>query len=305
MNDSIPSTKVDSEKKNSIVDAKNSNKSFCFSKTTYHVIKPDFFQEKGLLNYYYKYSNSADNCIELTFTINTSKNCTALDCLNFEQSNLESNSSNVTVETYKVIFKPLFFQNLILDNEIVNETFQLLSFKIQQSFSKKITVCDRKKKILQSLGSTELQGISKNLFFIFKIQELLFYSLECFQDERLENITCKFLENNIDKSKILKARDILLQHLSNPITIKELSKKVAINECYLKKGFKEMFGTTIFEYYQQHRMQHAKYLLCNKGLTVTEVSYLLGYSSISHFSTAFKRFTGIKACELLNPIIDK
>lgn len=38
--------------------------------------------------------------------------------------------------------------------------------------------------------------------------------------------------------KIIKAREILLQHIGEPITIKELSRKVAINECYLKKGSK-------------------------------------------------------------------
>ena len=96
------------------------------------------------------------------------------------------------------------------------------------------------------------------------------------------------------------ARDVLLKNINTPITIKQLSKKVGINECYLKKGFKEIFGSTIFEFYQTQRMEHAKYLLYEKGLSVTEVSDLLNYSSISHFSTAFKKQTGIKPCELLN-----
>ena len=65
------------------------------------------------------------------------------------------------------------------------------------------------------------------------------------------------------------------------------------------EGFKEMFGTTIFDFYQGQRMEHARYLLYEKGLSVTEVSLMLGYSSISHFSTAFKKHTGLKPCELL------
>ncbi|HET7898750.1 MAG TPA: AraC family transcriptional regulator, partial [Flavisolibacter sp.] len=99
--------------------------------------------------------------------------------------------------------------------------------------------------------------------------------------------------------KVARARDILLQQLGEPITIKQLSRKVAMNECYLKKGFKEMYGTTIFEFYQNQRMEHAKYLLYEKALSVTDVSSQLGYSSISHFSTAFKKHTGLKPCELL------
>src|SRR6201996_2966289 len=111
--------------------------------------------------------------------------------------------------------------------------------------------------------------------------------------------SCKFLCNETDRGKIVKAREILLQQLGEPLTIKELSRKVAINECYLKKGFKEMFGATIFDFYQSQRMEHARYLLYEKGLSVTEVSVMLGYSSISHFSTAFKKHTGLKPCELL------
>jgi AraC-like DNA-binding protein len=107
------------------------------------------------------------------------------------------------------------------------------------------------------------------------------------------------LANNIDREKIIRSREILLQHIGEPITIKELSRKVAINECYLKKGFKELFGTTIFDFYQSQRMEHARYLLYEKGLSVTDVSMMLGYSSISHFSTAFKKHTGLKPCELL------
>lgn len=114
-----------------------------------------------------------------------------------------------------------------------------------------------------------------------------------------ETFSCKFLANEADREKIIRARSILLQHIGEPLTIKALSRKVAINECYLKKGFKEMFGTTIFDFFQSQRMEHAKYLLYEKGLSVTDVSALLGYSSISHFSTAFKKHTGLKPCELL------
>ncbi len=108
-----------------------------------------------------------------------------------------------------------------------------------------------------------------------------------------------FLANEADREKIALAREILVQHICNPITIRALSRKAAINECYLKKGFKEMYGTTIFDFFQNQRMEHAKYLLYEKNLTVTEVADLLEYSSISHFSTAFKKHTGLKPCELL------
>lgn len=139
-----------------------------------------------------------------------------------------------------------------------------------------------------------------DIFLNAQAQLLLIYTLEAlYGDEEAAVPACKFLANNLDREKIVKAREVLLEHIGEPITIRELSRKVAINECYLKKGFKVLYGSTIFDFYQGQRMEHARYLLHEKGLSVSEVSLQLGYSSISHFSTAFKKHTGLKPCELL------
>lgn len=110
---------------------------------------------------------------------------------------------------------------------------------------------------------------------------------------------CSFLSNNTEREKVLQARDIIENEFDQVLSIKELSRRVAINECYLKKGFKTMLGKTINEYQQHLRISKAKELLQTEGYTVSEVALSLGYSSISHFSTAFKRATNMKPCELL------
>lgn len=109
---------------------------------------------------------------------------------------------------------------------------------------------------------------------------------------------CSFLNNNTEREKVLQAHQILTDEFEQMISIKELSKRVAINECYLKKGFKTMFGKTINEYQQHLRISKAKQLLQTDGYTVSDVANALGYSSISHFSTAFKKATNMKPCEL-------
>jgi AraC family transcriptional regulator len=177
---------------------------------------------------------------------------------------------------------------------------KLLEFRHTKSFSKTLSLCGRTRLVLETLLNHSFTDTHENIFVNAQSQMLLLYSLECMVGEKeVEGFQCKFLANEADREKIIQAREILLQHIGEPLTIKELSRKVAINECYLKKGFKEMFGTTIFDFYQSQRMEHARYLLYEKGLSVTEVSLMLGYSSISHFSTAFKKHTGLKPCELL------
>ena len=175
----------------------------------------------------------------------------------------------------------------------------LLCFKHKSSFTKTLSLCGRTRMVLDGLLNHNYSGNLENIFINAQTQMLLLFSLDCMEEKEIDVINCKFLSNEADREKINKAREVLLQHIGEPITIRELSRKVAMNECYLKKGFKEMFGTTIFDFYQSQRMEHAKYLLYEKGVTVTEVSVMLGYSSISHFSTAFKKHTGLKPCELL------
>lgn len=155
-----------------------------------------------------------------------------------------------------------------------------------------------------------LQTIEQNpekLEAIQKIQQveialqLLRYAIEqiCMEPETLVVPACGFLSNNNERDKVLQAQTILVEEFEQMISIKELSRRVAINECYLKKGFKAMFGKTINEYQQSLRIAKAKELLQTEGLTVSEVANVLGYSSISHFSTAFKKATNMKPCELL------
>jgi len=180
-----------------------------------------------------------------------------------------------------------------------NRKDEVLAFRHPHAFTKVFPLCNRKRNALDSLLNHSYTGALENIFVNAKVHELLLYSLDCLVDEKEEGFTCKFLADESGRDRIYQAREILLQHIGDPITIKELSRKVAMNECYLKKGFKEIFGTTIFDFYQQQRMEHAKYLLYEKGLSVTDVSALLGYSSISHFSAAFKKHTGLKPCDLL------
>jgi AraC-like DNA-binding protein len=179
-------------------------------------------------------------------------------------------------------------------------TEDILNFKHSSSFNKTLPLCGKTRMVLEAVLNHTYTDSLENIFINAQTQMLLLYTLDCMLGEtEIDTINCKFLANEADRDKITKAREILVQHIGEPITIKELSRKVAINECYLKKGFKEMFGSTIFDFYQSQRMEHARYLLYEKGLSVTEVSIMLGYSSISHFSTAFKKHTGLKPCELL------
>ena len=102
----------------------------------------------------------------------------------------------------------------------------------------------------------------------------------------------------LEKEKIFQAREIILQNINQPPTIPELAKQIGINQCYLKKGFKEMFKSTVYEYVMEQRMLKAKMLLSLNTQTVSQIAEEVGYSNTSNFSNAFKKYTGLYPSEL-------
>ena len=257
-------------------------------------------EDTGMMVYHYHEKDSARNYLELRFCTIGNRYCYGKGCGSCNELPTTNCSGKVqTVDVYTFHFTSTFLNQFTHNVKVSNRKDEVLAFKHPTSFTKVFPLCNRKRNVLDGFLNHTYTGSMENIFINAKIHEVLLYSLECLVDEKEEGFTCKFLADETGREKIYMARDILLQHIGDPITIKELSRKVAINECYLKKGFKEVYGTTIFDFYQQQRMEHAKYLLYEKGLSVTDVSALLGYSSISHFSTAFKKHTGLKPCDLL------
>lgn len=260
--------------------------------------------DTGMMNYHFEKNNNRENYLELKFCLSGNVYCrkkeTECDKCKFGESrNCSDKVESIDILSFK--FSPAHLSQFVKPRN-VNGTLSddILRFKHQSSFSKILPLCGKTRMVIENLLNHSYTDSLENIYINAQMQMLLLYGLDCMLGEKeIDVINCKFLANEADREKILNAREILIQHIGEPITIKELSRKVAINECYLKKGFKEMFGTTIFDFYQSQRMEHAKYLLYEKALSVTDVSAMLGYSSISHFSTAFKKHTGLKPCELL------
>ncbi|HAA16610.1 MAG TPA: hypothetical protein DCE41_34830 [Cytophagales bacterium] len=129
----------------------------------------------------------------------------------------------------------------------------------------------------------------KDLFLFSKSIELLVLQAELYEEEK-PNLCVKSRQ---DKDKLVAAKEIITSRMDSPPSLNELAKLVSLNEYQLKRGFKEMFGTTVFGHIHQLRMDHAKRLLLGTSKTAKEIAYETGYSSPQHFSKAFKKEFGI------------
>jgi len=272
-----------------------------FKMNRYFPSKPWISEDTGMMVYHYNSKDNNENFLELRYCVTGNKYCPEKSCSFCEEKPTEGCQGKLqTVDTYVFHFSYSFLQQFTHNVKLTSKKDEVLAFKNKNSFTKTFILNNQSRKVLDGLLNHSYTGSMENVYLNAKIHEILVYSLDGLVEEKKIGYTCKFLEDEHSREAVYKSREILIEHIGDPLTIRELSRKVAINECYLKKGFKEIFGTTIFDFYQQQRMEHAKYLLHEENLSVTDVSGQLGYSSISHFSAAFKKHTGLKPCDLLN-----
>jgi len=88
------------------------------------------------------------------------------------------------------------------------------------------------------------------------------------------------------------ALDILEREWMSAHTITALSRRVRLNECYLKTAFRQTTGQTIAQYLRQLRMRHARHLIEDTRASVLQTAAFVGYSNPSHFASAFKAVYG-------------
>lgn len=93
--------------------------------------------------------------------------------------------------------------------------------------------------------------------------------------------------------QIRAAAGLLAQQLEHPPTLAELARGVGLSETTLKRGFHQVFDTTVFGYLRARRMQRARAALQSGEATVLETVALVGYSNPSNFAAAFRRQFGV------------
>ncbi|HEX6171084.1 MAG TPA: AraC family transcriptional regulator [Chitinophagaceae bacterium] len=129
--------------------------------------------------------------------------------------------------------------------------------------------------------------------------------VETISDDQREQLKTALLKSGLelmdDKKSVLiqqiKNTIIELVHYSEePLTVNFsvfLSQKLNHNYTYLANLFSEVQGTTIEKFIIAHKIERVKELLVYNELNLTQIAYLMHYSSVAHLSTQFKKLTGL------------
>jgi AraC-like DNA-binding protein len=127
-------------------------------------------------------------------------------------------------------------------------------------------------------------------------------NINALQREQLKNSLLKSgLDLMDDKKSILieKIKNVIIEmvHYADepPKTnfSSYISDKLSLDYTYLANLFSEVTGTTIEHFIIAHKIERVKELLLYDELNLTQISYMLNYSSVAHLSNQFRKVTGL------------
>ncbi len=130
-----------------------------------------------------------------------------------------------------------------------------------------------------------------DFYFKLKAEELIYlFFVELLKREQVQHYPL----NVSDVKMMYSIRDKIITDLSIPPNMSELTLFSSMSESKMSRLFKQIFGNSIYNYYQTLRMKKAAYLMKEKNLSVSEAGYSLGFTNLSHFTRLFEKHMGLK-----------
>ncbi|MDO4461555.1 MAG: two-component regulator propeller domain-containing protein [Bacteroidia bacterium] len=119
--------------------------------------------------------------------------------------------------------------------------------------------------------------------------------LQSFAQSARDRAKVKKVElRSTDDTLMEKVTEFIEANISDPtLNVDKLAEIVSISRVHMHRKLKELTGQSAREYILSVRLRQAAILLAEKKLNISEVAYALGFSNLSHFSTAFKKAYGI------------
>lgn len=146
--------------------------------------------------------------------------------------------------------------------------------------------------IIQKITSIKNDSIMKSIVCEQNILEFIVHRLKLLDT----------IDKNLDTDELSlakSAKEILLGTYVTPPTIEHLAHMCATNESKLKKVFKKVYKSTIYEYVQKLRLERANLLLREQLSNIGEIAKEVGYKHQGHFSKLFFETYGVYPKDLL------
>lgn len=96
-----------------------------------------------------------------------------------------------------------------------------------------------------------------------------------------------------DLARLRRVRDRIDREYAKPLNVEALARGVHMSAGHLSREFRRAYGESPYSYLMTRRIERAKALLRRGDLSVTEVCFTVGCSSLGTFSTRFTELVGV------------
>lgn len=92
---------------------------------------------------------------------------------------------------------------------------------------------------------------------------------------------------------IRRVRDRIDREFAQPLNVEELARGVHLSAGHLTREFRRIYGESPYSYLMTRRIEQAITLLRRGDLSVTDICFTVGFSSLGTFSTRFSELVGV------------
>lgn len=198
------------------------------------------------------------------------------------------------VHTNVMVDRSEYLKKIDCDLENMHEKLETVfrDVEAEHTFLHEVNYSIPTAECIRHIAGNGYESLIRSAFAEAKTLELLALQLKQFADD-LDPDTRYITLKKYDLDQILNAKEILVSDLQNAPTIQDLAKLSGINQQKLKRGFKQVFGTTINQYLRDVRLETAKFLIMDGKSTIQDIAERVGYSNQSHFARRFREKYGM------------
>ncbi|MDR1180323.1 MAG: AraC family transcriptional regulator [Spirochaetales bacterium] len=196
-------------------------------------------------------------------------------------------------KSFRVNFSKAKMERMVEEFGIDIHTFSRKRMNFSMSSFETTPEC---KIALEQIARCHYKGAIRHLYIESKAHELFAYCMDALQHKQKTGALS--LSKN-DLENLRRAKEIVDNHIANPVSLAKLSRMAYLNEYKLKNGFKALFGKPVYTYLLDKRMEYARLLLEKRRFHVYEVAEMTGYADSSSFSKAFFKRYGYRPVDAL------
>lgn len=219
--------------------------------------------------------------------------------LGFENINMmltsSTTSAQLSVPSNKdiSIFNIVFTRDWLLKNVLIDHPESYNFFNTNEAIYFSENLDYKLKELLKKINLVQDNKLTSVVYII----QIIDYLFEKVKSRTLLTESNAHIHSS-DLQQLIQVREFLDEQSQEEISLDSLSKKAGMSLSKFKRLFKQVFGTTPYQYYLANKMEKAMELLKMQIYSVSEIGFLIGYSNLSQFSKAFKNHFGILPSEV-------